>query len=192
MRMEARTDMKITGRMIGAAGVAALGVVAGLAVGRARQATTRAGMALHGDWEGQLKSEHRRIKRQLKAMVDSEIGEPARRAMLLAKLAETLDRHALEEETVIYPALKASGGDEMATRLYEEHAEMKALVSRLQGVALDDPAWAEEATALRTLVTGHIREEERDLFPLLHDLGDDRHNAKLTKLVRRQGAKLAS
>ena len=185
-------DMRINGRMIGAAGVAALGVVVGLAAGRARQMTTRAGMALHGDWEGQLKSEHRKIKRLLKAMVDSEIGQGARRATLLADLAETLNRHALEEETVIYPALKAGGGDELAGELYEDHAGMKALVSRLQDIALDDPTWADEAKALRTLVTRHIREEERDLFPLLHDLGDDRHNAKLTRLVRRQGAKLTS
>ncbi len=185
-------DMRITGRMIGAAGVAALGVAAGFAVGRARQFTTRAGMALHGDWEGQLKSEHRKIKRQLKAMTDSEIGEAARRATLLANLAETLNRHALEEETVIYPAIRAGGGDEMAAELYDDHAEMKTLISRLQDIALDDPRWEDEAKSLRALVTRHIREEERDLFPLLHDLGDDRHNAKLTKLVRRQGAKLAS
>ena len=80
----------------------------------------------------------------------------------------------------------------MAAQLYEDHAEMKTLVSRLQGLALDDPAWVDEARALRTLVTRHIREEEGDLFPLLHDLSDNRHNAKLTKLVRRQGAKLSS
>ena len=185
-------DMRITSRMMGAAGLAAIGVVAGLAVGRARQMTTRAGMALHGDWEGQLKSEHRRIKRKLKAMVDSEIGEGARRATLLADLAETLNRHALEEETVIYPALRTAGGDEMAGELYDDHAQMKTLVSQLQDIALDDPEWVEAAKTLRTLVTNHIRSEERDLFPLLHDLGDDRHNAKLTKLVRRQGARLAS
>ena len=185
-------DMRITGRMIGAAGVAALGIVAGLAAGRARQMTTRAGMALHGDWEGQLKAEHRKIKRRLKAMTDTQIGDAARRAALLADLAEILNRHSLEEEMVIYPALKAAGGDDMAAELYSDHAEMKALISRLLDVAPNEPDWPDEAKALRALVTRHIREEERDLFPLLHDLGDDRHNAKLTKLVRRQGAKLAS
>ena len=80
----------------------------------------------------------------------------------------------------------------MAGELYDDHAQMKTLVSQLQDIALDDPDWVEAAKTLRTLVTGHIRGEERDLFPLLHDLGDDRHNAKLTKLVRRQGARLAS
>ena len=183
-------DMRITSRMMGAAGLAAIGVVAGLAVGRARQMTTRAGMALHGDWEKQLKREHRGVRRLVKAMAESDIGEAPRRAALLGELAETLTRHAVEEENVIYPALRAVGAGDAVRGLLADHAGMKTMIRRLEETSLEDPGWQEKAKALKALVYRHVLQEERDMFPLLHDGGDPDANEKLTKLVRREAARV--
>ncbi len=80
-------DARDAGRMARNVGLAALGVVAGLALSRVGRTAAKARMVLHGDWEGQLKAEHAAIKRLLKAMADSEFGEAVKRTALLDNVA---------------------------------------------------------------------------------------------------------
>ena len=179
-----------TGRMIGAAGVAALGLVAGLALSRTKRAALKAGMALTGDWEKQLKREHRSLRKFLKGMVDSQLGDTVERASLLASTDELLTRHALEEEKVIYPALRQAGAGEAVDLLFAEHAEMKTRLRGLQEMSFEDALWGERAADLRKLLLRHIHAEE-DMFPLLRELGDDARNKTLTTLVRREAVRLS-
>jgi iron-sulfur cluster repair protein YtfE (RIC family) len=179
-----------TGRMIGAASVAALGIVAGLALSRTRQTVQKAAMALTGDWEKQLKAEHVSVKKALTAMTRSDLVDTVKRAALLAGLDESLTRHTLEEEKVIYPALKAAGAGSVVDELYTQHGEMKTIVRSLQELSAEDPEWLERAKALRRLFTRHVKGEEL-LFPLLHELSDDQRNKTLTTLVRREAVRLS-
>jgi hemerythrin superfamily protein len=178
------------GRMIGAAGAAALGLVAGLALSRTKQVARKAGMALTGDWEKQLKAEHRSVRKLLKGMVDSQLGDAVERASLLASTDELLTRHGLEEEKVIYPALRTAGAGEAVELLFSEHAEMKTRLRGLQEMSFEDPVWAERAAELRRLFLRHIRTEE-ELFPVLRELGDEARNKALTALVRREAARVS-
>jgi len=178
------------GQLIGAAGVAALGVMAGLAIGRARKTAVGAHMALSGDWEKQLKSEHRVVKKLLRAMGDTEVGDGVRRVALLQAVSDALTRHTVEEENVIYPALKSAGADWAARELYAEHAQMKTLISELQDIAPDDPLWLEGAKALKKVTYDHIRDEEENLFPLLHMQEPEARNARLTRLMAKEGLRV--
>jgi hemerythrin superfamily protein len=184
-------NTRMTGRLIGAAGAAALGVVAGLSFGRARKAVAKASMALNGDWEHQMKAEHRALKKLLKDMADSGIEEAARRAALLEQTAEALSRHTLEEENIIYPALRSCGMTSAVKAQLDDHADMRAMLRDLEETAPEDPAWTEAAKRLKALVYRHARQEEQELFPMLHDgaLGGD--NARLTQLVRREGLRIS-
>ena len=175
------------GRMLLAA---AIGVLIGLAIARTRKVTSKARMVLNGDWEGQLKAEHRAVRRLLKGMVDTEVEDGPRRAALLAEVADTLTRHAVEEENVIYPALRAAGAGKVVDDLLADHAGMRTLIRRLEGTSLEDPAWAAGARALKDLVHRHMREEERDHFPLLHDTASDEETETLTRLVRHEGGRV--
>ena len=178
------------GQLIRAAAAAGLGVMAGLALGRVRQTALKAGMALTGDWEKQLKAEHRRIKQLVRAMADSDLGDAVERTALLTSFDESLTRHALEEEKVIYPALKSAGAGEAVDELYADHAVMKTMVRGLQEMGLEDPLWHEGAKDLRKLVLRHVKNEE-SLFPLLHELGDGPRNKALTTLVRREAVRIS-
>jgi hemerythrin superfamily protein len=179
-----------TGRMIRAAALAGIGVVAGLALSRTRQTALKASMALTGDWEKQLKAEHRTIKRLVRSMAESDLGEAVERTALLASVDDALTRHALEEEKVIYPALKSAGAGAAVDELFADHAAMKTLVRGLQELGLEDPLWREGAIGLRALVLRHIKGEE-ELFPLLHELGDEQRNKALTTLVRREAVRVS-
>ncbi len=89
---------------------------------------------------------------------------------------------------MIYPALLAAGA--AVEELFEDHARMKTLVSELKELGPDDPAWSGAARRLKTLVYAHVRKEEQAFFPLLHDGAEAPQTEKLTRLVRRQGAKV--
>jgi hemerythrin-like domain-containing protein len=174
---------------LGLAGAAALGIVAGLALGRGRKTVAKAANALHGDWLGVLKAEHRAVRKLLKAMTDSDFGDAARRVLLVEKLGDALTRHAVQEENVIYPAIQQAGSPALAG-LYEEHAEMKTRLRELRELAPEDASWEKQARALRKLVEGHIREEEKDIFPPFHEALDPVANDKLTRQLNREGLKL--
>ena len=184
-------NTRMTGRLIGAAGAAALGVVAGLSLGRARRAVARASMALSGDWEGQMKAEHKALKKMLQAMAGTGVADAAERAALLATASDALTRHAVEEENVIYPALRACGLTSAVKTQLDEHADMRAMIRELQTLSPEDPSWTQTAKRLKALVTRHVRQEEQDLFPALHDGGLDGENDRLTQLVRSEGLKVS-
>ncbi len=178
-----------TGRLI-AVSAAALGIVTGLALSKTKRAALKASLALAGDWEKQLKAEHATIKKLLKAMVDSGLDEAVKRAELLASADEILTRHGLEEEKVIYPALKSAGAGDAVDLLYADHAEMKTLLRAIQELSAEDPDWVERASDLRKLFLRHLKTEE-DLFPLLHQLGDRGRNQALTTLVRKEAVRVS-
>ena len=184
-------NSRTTGRLIGAASAAALGVIAGLTLGRARKAVAKASMALTGDWEKQMKAEHRAIRKLLKAMADSELEEAAKRAALLEELSDVLTRHAVEEENIIYPALRARGLAAAVKAQLGEHADLRAMIRELEALAPEDPAWIKTADRLKKLAYRHLREEEQTLFPALHDTALAGDNDRLTHLVRREGLKVS-
>ena len=178
------------GRLIGVAGAAAAGVLAGLTIGRARKTAAKAVMRLHGDWVGQLESEHGAIKKMLREMVSADVAEPVKRVALLEKVADALTRHAVEEENVIYPAMRRAGMDGQVDALFEDHARMKTLLDELRELSPEDASWTRRARALKKLVYRHVRKEEGELFPRLKDQMADAGRERLTKLVRREGARV--
>ena len=184
-------NARMTGRLIGAAGAAALGVAAGLAVGRARKAVAKASMALSGDWDNQLKAEHRAVKKLLKAMAETELEEAPKRAALLETVSDLLTRHAVEEENVIYPALRECGLTSAVKTQLDDHADMRTMIRELEALAPEDPQWAEAAKRLKKLVYRHVRQEEQELFPVLHERALAGDNDRLTHLMRREGLKVS-
>ena len=177
-------------RLVRAAAVALAGVALGLMLGKAPRAAAKAGRVLHGDWEKQLKAEHRAIKRLLKAMAETEVGEAARRSALLEQVSEALTRHAVEEENIVYPALSATGAGGEVGDLFDDHAEMKTLIRQLEVMGPEAPEWGTTAKSLKTLVYRHVRQEEQSCFPLLHNQTSDGENEGLTRLVRREAARV--
>src|SRR5687767_4147438 len=88
---------------------AALGFAAGLALPHARKAMMQAPSIAAGDWTDALKAEHRMVQKAFDALLATSADEHMKRQMLLTKIAYALTKHGIEEENVIYPALKESG-----------------------------------------------------------------------------------
>ncbi len=172
-------------------GAAALGFVVGVAANSARKAAVQGAEAIAGDWLAVLKAEHKAVDTLFEALLKTGAQHKARRAALFAKIKWALMKHALQEETVVYPALKEAGGDAIAQHLYSDHAQIKIFISQIEQLPKDDPSWIERVREFQAWVANHVREEEDEIFPRFHDRMSPQQNGKLTLLLHREGLKLA-
>ena len=110
---------------------------------------------------------------------------------LLAKLKAALGKHALQEENVIYPALREFNNAHDADALNGEHGYVKTFLYELEN---SDPAssdWLAKVRTFRTMLAEHMRMEEDEVFPALKAGLDEAGNAKLGATMVKEGMKLA-
>jgi hemerythrin superfamily protein len=169
-------------------GAVAAGVVIGFAANLGRKAAMQAitGGAT-GDWFEALKAEHRITMGVFDLIEATEDDQTVRRTALLAKLKYSLGKHALEEEDVVYPALRDAAQKEAADKLNHDHGYIKTYLYELLEMPKDSPAWIEKIRELRALVEEHVREEEDEIYPAFHASMSDEQNAKLTTLLNKEG-----
>ena len=169
---------------------AAMGFLAGLAFSPARKAAIQGMEALEGDWFDVLKAEHEAVEVLFELLLATSERQVARRQMLLTKIAYNLNKHAIQEENVVYPALHKID-EQAAHRLVADHGEIKNMLSDLQyTIDKDDPAWLETARKLSDAVIAHAREEEEEIFPRLRDLSPEDNDA-ITRRMHWEGIKVA-
>lgn len=172
------------------AGAAGVGFVTAYALANSKRAGAVATNAMHSDWLEQLKAEHRRVDRLFKAILDTSDHQVAKRARLLQQLDIALTRHALEEENVVYPALRDSDHGANSTHLAAEHFDMKTYLHELDTCPKDDPKWIKKVRAFQALVREHVREEEEVILPAYQASLSPQQNQALTRRVHREAVKL--
>lgn len=167
-----------------------IGLALGVALNPARKAAMQALEATAGDWFEILKTEHRAAEKLLDKLVATEADEVTKRQLLLTQIAYALNKHAITEENVVYPALREKDLA-AAKKLGAEHLDVKALIARLQYVLeKDDPAWIETARELRDHVLAHAQEEEDVVLASFHDGLGEEANASLTRRLNWEGLKV--
>jgi hemerythrin superfamily protein len=155
-----------------------------------RKAATSAAFGLASDWCAVLTAEHRRIDRLFAQAAGTKLNEGAKREALLARIAQGLEKHALQEESDIYPAIRDVDHGAGSKELAAEHFEMKTYLHELDRMAKDDPRWLGKLTAFRKLVKEHVRQEEELVFPAVKAQLSKAENARLTRDMLRHGARL--
>jgi hemerythrin superfamily protein len=176
------------GRM--AAG-AALGLAAGLALPQARKLVMQGPTLAAGDWVEALTAEHRLVEKLFRQMLETTEREQAKREALLTKIAYALNKHAIEEENVIYPALSENAYADAARHLAEEHQQVKTFIYDLRRISSQDPAWILKAREFWTKLEQHMGEEEAHVFPAFRNALSPEENTKLTTMMNWEGLKVA-
>jgi hemerythrin superfamily protein len=187
-RKPTRADLSGTGAML-AAGAAGLAV--GLAANVARKFAVQAPTLLSGDWDQALAAEHQLTLRVFDAIESTTEKNTTKRATLLMNLKHMLAKHALEEENVIYPALREVGEAEAADHLNNDHGYVKQYLYELSDLPKDNPGWIAKVRQFRADLEKHIHEEEQQLFPRLKGKLSPEKNKELTGLMNKEGLKLA-
>jgi hemerythrin superfamily protein len=167
---------------------AALGGAAiGFAANYGRKALMQGLEAATGDWDEILTAEHRMALDTFDKMLATDESQTFKRKMLFMKLCHALDKHAHEEEMVVYPALREANEAADADHLEHEHGYIKTFIFELSEMGPEGSNWLEKVREFRQLVAEHARMEERQVFPRFKQEMDEEQNAHITSLVNRDG-----
>ena len=159
--MKSQTSFLLTGVIGGVIGSRLLPPLFAMAKGSLQ---TRAG----ADPFQPLIDEHGVILSTLDEMEQAGPEEKSKRARLFLKFKRTLAKHATAEEDVVYPLLTGPGEREAAAmQLYQEHAEMKIALFRLEQALKGEGSWKEHVRELQGLIGPHAKQEEEIEFPAL-------------------------
>ena len=184
-----------TGRIGGGAaavlGMAAVGVVAGLAANLGRKAAVQAPSAMAGDWFEAIKAEHKATLVLMDAMAKTTDKNTTKRATLLMQIKHALAKHAFMEEMVVYPALREAGDPKDADQLNHEHGYVKQYLYELTNLEKSSPVFLDKVAGLRAELEKHMDEEENQIFPPLHAKLSDAKNKAITAAANKEAFKLA-
>jgi hemerythrin superfamily protein len=179
---------KSAGVLIGAA---AAGAAFGLAANIGRKLFVQMGSGASSDWFEALKAEHQATLALFDAIEATGDDQATARSHLLAKLKYALTKHAHEEESIVYPALRQANLAHDADVLNAEHGYVKTYLYELENLAKDSPSWLDRVGDFRAMLEEHIKMEESEVFPAFRDQLSDEQNAKLTAAMNKEGFKMA-
>ena len=168
-------------------GAALAGAAIGFAANFGRKFLTQSLSGASGDWDEVLATEHDMTMAIFDKMLATDETQTFKRKMLLAKLTHALDKHAHEEEMVVYPALREANEAHDADLLEGEHGYVKTFIYELNQMGPDAPNWLEKVREFRALVQKHAHMEEETVFPRFKERMSEEQNAKITSLVNRDG-----
>ncbi|MCC9305895.1 hemerythrin domain-containing protein [Kitasatospora sp. RB6PN24] len=145
-------------------------------------------MGHKGNVIAELTSDHREVEGMFERIQALEPGDRQRRE-LADEFTIELVRHAVAEEQYLYPAVRkyVANGDRLADKEIQDHATVEKLLKKLEGSKVEDPAFDALVTQVIHEVTGHVADEEQNLFPALaagcsatelNELGDKVRTAK--------------
>jgi hemerythrin superfamily protein len=181
-------DSGSTGVLVGAA---VAGAAVGLAANMGRKLFVQMTSGATGDWVEALTTEHQMTLAIFDKIEATNDDQTMMRSHLLAKLKYALTKHALEEENVVYPALRQASLTAEADELSSEHGYVKTYLYELETMPNDSPEWLARVRDFRTMIEEHMREEEDDIFPRFRSQLSEEQNATITSMVNKEGFKFA-
>lgn len=173
------------------AAAAAAGVAVGLAANLGRKLLVQSVSAASGDWVDALTAEHRATLAIFDKLEDTDDTQTSQRTALLMKLKYALSKHALQEENVIYPALRQANITHDADTLNSEHGYVKTYLYELETMPKDSPEWLARVRDFRAMIQEHMRMEEEQVFPRFREQLSEEQNTRLTAMMNKEGLKLA-
>ncbi|MGW7200196.1 hemerythrin domain-containing protein [Streptomyces chryseus] len=111
---------------------------------------------------------------RLMSRYESGAGSRAERQQTLKEIVQLTFSHAFAEEVVLWPALRrlAPEGEELTSRVEEEHQEINDLVAEIERTDPADPRHDRLAGQAFALIRQDIRDEEDLLLPRLQEALD--------------------
>ena len=140
-----------------------------------------------------LEADHKRVRDLFSDIAKLEAREAnvERKASLVKQLCNELEMHAVIEETIFYPAVRALIDDEeLMEEARAQHADIRKFVAELEAMDFSSGLYDDTLALLQEQVTHHISEEEEIMFPEARDaiadgvaLGDQMAQRKVEMMV---------
>lgn len=130
---------------------------------------------------------------QLIAQLTGDQVSAERKALLFRTLADVIAAHAVIEETLFYPAVRARYTEALVGEALDDHAAIKRELAGLLLTELDDPHFTPRLQILAAQLEHHAREqEEGGLFPRVRELLTGEELARLGARMRERFEQLLS
>jgi len=168
-------------------GAAIAGMAIGFAANYGRKFLMQGLESTAGDWDDILAAEHEMTLAIFDKMLATDESQTWKRNMLLMKLTHALDKHAHQEEMVVYPALREANLAVDADHLEGEHGYIKTYIYELKNMGPNSPNWLEKVREFRALVSKHAHMEEEEVFPAFKQDLTEEQNKKITGMVNADG-----
>jgi hypothetical protein len=118
-----------------------------------------------------LKKDHDTVKGLFEEFEKAET--TARRTKIVDQALTELKIHAILEEEIFYPTVRAHVGRDIMNEADEEHHVAKVLIAELDTVDAKNDHRDAKFTVLAESVRHHIREEETEMLPKAKELDID-------------------
>ncbi|GGY60071.1 hemerythrin domain-containing protein [Pseudoduganella albidiflava] len=113
-----------------------------------------------------LKQDHDEVKAMFKQY--EELGDRAfaSKQKLAEKICLELTKHAIAEEEIFYPAMRAGAedADDMIDEATVEHASAKDLIAQIHAMDPHDDLYDAKVKVLGEYIEHHVKEEEQEMF----------------------------
>lgn len=172
-------------------GAAIAGAAIAVAANLGRKVVMQGMSAAAGDWDEALAAEHDAALAIFDKLLATDDSQTFKRTMLVKKLTHALDKHAHEEEHVVYPALREANEAHDADALEGEHGYVKTFLFELNGMEKDSSEFLLKVRAFRSMIEAHMRMEEEEVFPRFKREMSEEQNARITAMVNKEGFKMA-
>ncbi len=172
-------------------GAAAAGAAFAIAANLGRKLAMQGMSAAAGDWDDVLAAEHDATLMLFDKILATDDTQTIKRAMMIKKLTHALDKHAHEEEHVVYPALRAANDAHDADLLEGEHGYVKTFLFELNEMDKSSPDFLPKVRQFRDMISRHVKMEEEEVFPRLKQGLTEDQNSHITSLVNKEGFKMA-
>ena len=172
-------------------GAAAAGAAFAIAANLGRKLAMQGMSAVAGDWDDVLAAEHETTLALFDKILATDDTQTTRRAVMIKKLSHALDKHAHEEEHVVYPALRAANDAHDADLLEGEHGYVKTFLFELNEMDKGSPDFLPKVREFRDMISRHAKMEEEEVFPRLKQGLTEEQNSHITSLVNKEGFKMA-
>ncbi len=191
-RSGSRSAFNWSNNRSGALAAAAIaGAAVGLAANIGRKFLVQGMGSTAGDWDDILAAEHKATLALFDKIEATSDDQTTTRSHLLAKLKYALTKHAHQEESVVYPALREANSAHEADTLNSEHGYVKTYLYELETMPNDSPEWLARVRDFRSMIQEHMRMEEEEVFPRFRNTLSEDQNDKLTTRMNKEGFKLA-
>jgi len=172
-------------------GAAIAGAAIAVAANLGRKAVMQGMTAAAGDWDEALAAEHDAALATFDKLLATDDSQTFKRSMLVKKLTHALDKHAHEEEHVVYPALREANESHDADALEGEHGYVKTFLFELNEMEKSSSDFLPKVREFRSMIEAHMRMEEEQVFPRFKREMSEEQNAHITSLVNKEGFKMA-
>jgi len=141
-----------------------------------------------------LTADHRTVDALFEEFEGTE--DSVKKASIVTQICRELTVHAEIEEKIFYPESRRvleKDDQDMVDEAYVEHASLKGLLMRLDGMKPADHLFDAYVTVLKEYIQHHVKEEENEYFPKVEktDLDLEAVGARMATLKEKLKAELS-